>query len=136
MSPSLETYILRVARFLSQLFKSIWLFFPGILFILLAIFCFWLTGQGKDIIVAFTENESRLIKSIHFTYTRIVFFLGIAFWVYVSWYSSRIIAEIKKSKQEDEIQEIAKVDRPTAEKAYEEHKDFIEIGQGFLEEMP
>ena len=124
----------RALRFLSQLLKSMWLFFPGILFLLFTIFCFWLLGQGKDIIVAFTENQSRTILGLN--YTRIVFFLAIGFWVYVSWYSSRIISYIKKSKQEDIIQEISGVDRAEAEKAYVKHKNFFEISIDFLDEIP
>jgi hypothetical protein len=90
-----------------------WLFFPGILFLLFPIFCFWELGQGKDIVVAFTENEARTILGLY--YTRIVFFLAIGFWVYVSWYSSRIIAYIKKSKQADTVQQVSNVDKETVE---------------------
>ncbi len=95
----------RVLRYISQISKSIWLFFPGIVFLFLFIFCFWTLGQGKDILIAFTENESHTILSLN--YTRIIFFIAIGFWAYVSWYSSRIISYIKKSKQEDKVQEIA-----------------------------
>jgi hypothetical protein len=59
-------------------------------------------GQGKDVIITFIENvknngnvhsfgDNLLIKSI--------FFIAIAFWVYVSWYSSRIISYIKSAQQ-------------------------------------
>ena len=65
-------------------------------------------GQGKDIIVAFTENKAGTIPPIN--YTRIVFFIAIGFWVYVSWYSSRIIAYIKKSKQEEVVKNIKGID--------------------------
>ena len=87
---------LRILRFTSQFLKSLWLFFPGILFLLFTIFCFWVLGQGKDILIAFNENRSRTILS--FNYSRFIFFLAIGFWVYVSWYSSRIISYIKKTK--------------------------------------
>jgi hypothetical protein len=92
-------------------------------------------GQGKDIIVAFTENQSH-IGFFSFNYTRLIFFLAIGFWIYVSWYSSRIISYIKKSKQEDKVQEIAGVDRDAAEKAFKAHKNYFEISENFLNEFP
>jgi predicted acylesterase/phospholipase RssA len=78
-----------ILRFLSFLFKSVWLFFPAILFIVLAIWCFWTLGQGKDIIVAFGENPR----------AKIYFFLAIALWAYLSWFSSRIVAYQKEYRQ-------------------------------------
>src|SRR4026207_2400867 len=95
----------RLLRFISQLLKSIWLFFPGILFLLLPIFCFWMLGQGKDIIIAFIDNIAAK-NFFHFNYTRTVFFLVIGFWVYVSWYSSRIIAYIKTTQQKKNVEDI------------------------------
>lgn len=133
-STGFARFLLKALRYISQLLKSLWLFFPGILFLIFPIFCFWMISQGKDIIVAFTENQSRTILSLN--YTRIVFFLAIGFWVYVSWYSSRIISYIKKTKQEAAVQEIADVNKDTAEKAYAEHKKFFEIGERFLTEVP
>jgi len=74
-------------EYLRAVLKSIWLFFPSLLFLLLTIVAFWKQSQGKDIVVAFTEADRSGF--------RLVFFLVIAFWVYISWYSSRVIAEIK-----------------------------------------
>src|SRR6476620_11012239 len=91
-------------RFISQLLKSLWLFFPGILFLLLPIFCFWTLGQGKDIIIAFIDNSSK--NFFHFNYTRFVFFLVIGFWVYISWYSSRIISYVKTKQQKKNAADI------------------------------
>ena len=112
----MKKFIPGVLRFISQLSKSIWLFFPGIIFLLFGIFCFWTLGQGKDIIVAFTENTSKTILSIN--YTRVIFFVAIGFWAYVSWYSARIISYIKKTRQEDEIKVISGANEETAEKEY------------------
>ena len=95
---------------------------------------FWTLGQGKDIIIAFTENKSRTF--FDFNYTRTIFFLAIGFWVYVSWYSSRIISYIKRSKQVDTIQEIGSMDRAAAEQVYETKKDSIELTAAFLSEVP
>jgi hypothetical protein len=79
-----------VLRFISRLFKSLWIFFPSTLFLILALWCFWSLSQGKDLIYAFAENSN----------ARIYFFIAVAFWVYVSWYSSRIIAYLLISKQD------------------------------------
>ncbi len=135
MTNSSNGFGLRITRFISQLLKSLWLFFPGILFLILFIFCFWMLGQGKDILVAFTENQSH-IGFLSFNYTRIIFFLAIGFWAYVSWYSSRIISYIKKSKQEDQVQEIARVDREEVERAFKSHKNYFDLGENFLNEFP
>ncbi|HEV8084697.1 MAG TPA: patatin-like phospholipase family protein [Chitinophagaceae bacterium] len=135
MPNSSNGFGLRILRFVSQLLKSLWLFFPGILFLILFIFCFWMLGQGKDIIIAFTENQSH-IGFLSFNYTRIIFFLAIGFWVYVSWYSSRIISYIKKSKQEDKVQEIAGIDREEVATAFKAHKNYFELGENFLDEFP
>src|SRR5688572_10673731 len=78
-----------VLRFISRLFKSLWVFFPGTLFLLLALWCFWSLSQGKDLIYAFAENSK----------SKLYFFIAVAFWVYVSWYSSRIISYLLISKQ-------------------------------------
>ena len=78
-----------ILNFLSNLFKCIWIFFPSIIFLILAFLCFWTLGQGKDLIVAFAENRK----------AKILFFIAIAFWTYTTWYSSRIIAYIVARKQ-------------------------------------
>jgi hypothetical protein len=128
MSNPVCAFFLRMLRYLSQLLKSIWLFFPGIMFLLFFILCFWMFGQGKDIIIEFTENKAQA--------TRGIFFIAIGFWVYVSWYSSRIIAYIKQSKQEDKVQQIASVGRIAADAAFKAHKNYFELGEGFLNEFP
>ncbi len=92
MSQSLTSHrnlLSLVLKFLSRLFKCTWIFFPPILFVLLGFVCFWTLGQGKDLMVAFAENEK----------ARALFFIAIAFWTYVSWYSSRIIAYVVARKQ-------------------------------------
>jgi predicted acylesterase/phospholipase RssA len=76
-------------RFLSRLFKSIWIFFPGTIFLILALWCFWSLSQGKDLIYAFAENSK----------ARPYFFIAVGFWVYVSWFSSRVISYLLIYKQ-------------------------------------
>jgi Patatin-like phospholipase len=130
----MKQFLSGLLRFLSQLSKAFWLFFPGIIFLLFAIFCFWTLGQGKDIIVAFTENTSETIFSLN--YTRIIFFVAIGFWAYVTWYSARIISYIKKTRQEDDVQMISGVSRETAEKEFAERHRFFEVGINFTNEFP
>ena len=84
-----QNFFNAVLKFFSYLFKCIWIFFPSILFMLLAYMCFWTLGQGKDLMVAFAEN--RLAK--------LFFFIAIAFWAYSAWYSSRIIAYLVARRQ-------------------------------------
>lgn len=93
---------------LSNLLKSIWLFFPSILFILFVMFIFIGLGQGKDVIITFIENVKNNGNVHSFGDNLIVktyFFIAIAFWVYVSWYSSRIISYMKKAKQLGYVQQ-------------------------------
>ncbi|MEP7253715.1 MAG: patatin-like phospholipase family protein [Ginsengibacter sp.] len=135
MSGSSKSFGSHIVRFLSQLLKALWLFFPGILFLILFVFCFWILGQGKDIIIAFTENQSHL-GFLSFNYTRIIFFLAIGFWVYVSWYSSRIISYIKKSKQEDTVIEITGAGREEVESQFKARKHYFELSENFLSEFP
>ncbi|MGN6419576.1 MAG: hypothetical protein ACTHMC_18895 [Pseudobacter sp.] len=84
---------LRFLVFLSHLLKSLWLFFPGILFIILTLWCFWMLGQGKDLILAFAENHE----------AKVFFLVAIGFWIYVTWFSARIIANLKLRKQQEAI---------------------------------
>ncbi|MFT3826467.1 MAG: hypothetical protein QM731_21280 [Chitinophagaceae bacterium] len=112
--------------FLSRLLKSIWLFFPGVLFVVLAIWCFWTLGQGKDLMVAFTENHQ----------AKVIFFIAIAFWVYVSWFSARIVAYQKKSKQEAYIKKLTE-DLPANEVEERlKNPSFFELPVYYLETMP
>jgi predicted acylesterase/phospholipase RssA len=81
-----------IFRFLRVLFKAIWLFFPSILFIFFAWFAFWQITQGKDLLQRTLEN-----KRIFAT-----FILAEVFWVYITWYASRIIGKIKSASLPDD----------------------------------
>ena len=91
--PKWKAAILRFVQIVSNILKSLWLFFPSVLFLLLVTLCFWMLSQGKDLIIAFTENGK----------AKVFFFIAIAFWVYVTWYSSRIISYLKKTQQDNYI---------------------------------
>ncbi len=96
---------------LSGLLKSVWTFFPSLLFIVLVLVCFWLMGQGQDILVAYMEKRQHNFAG---GFVRMVFFVVIALWVYVTWYGCRIVSYIKEKQQQS----------------------FVEIPQYFLDNFP
>lgn len=115
-----------VLRFISRLFKSLWIFFPGTLFLLLALWCFWSLSQGKDLIYAFAENSK----------SKVYFFIAVAFWVYVSWYSSRIISYLLISKQAGKpaaYESRGELDKPNATS---ENTDYAHIPKTWLSIFP
>lgn len=71
--------------------KAIWLFFPSIIFLVMAWFSFWKLTQGKDLI------QITLEKPDIFAY----FIIAQVFWFYVTWYTGRIIGKIKMYQQPD-----------------------------------
>jgi hypothetical protein len=70
--------------FLRVLLRAIWLFFPSILFLILALFATWYLTQGKDIM-------QRTLEQPRIFYT---FVIATIFWVYITWYTSRIIGKV------------------------------------------
>ncbi|WEK37131.1 MAG: hypothetical protein P0Y53_06425 [Candidatus Pseudobacter hemicellulosilyticus] len=123
---AMQYLLLRLLRILSRLFKACWVFFPSILFIVLAIWCFWTLGQGKDLVVAFTENHQ----------AKAFFLIAIAFWVYVSWYSSRVIAYIKKSKQEEYVAKVAGQSPGNEPSKRSFTPNYFELPADWLEKFP
>lgn len=87
-------------RFLSNLLRSCWLFFPSILFILLAMLVFSQMNQGKDILISFTETTGSFG---HVLAAKFIFLIAIFFWVYVSWYSSRMVGYIKHYQHREAV---------------------------------
>ena len=70
--------------FLRAFLKAIWLFFPSILFLVLALFATWYLTQGKDIMQR-TLEQPRIFY---------MFVVATIFWVYITWYTSRIIGKV------------------------------------------
>lgn len=70
--------------FLRVLLKAVWLFFPSILFLVLALFATWYLTQGKDIMVR-TLEQPRIFY---------LFVIATIFWVYITWFTSRIIGKV------------------------------------------
>jgi len=65
-------------------FKAIWLFFPSLIFLLLALLATWYLTQGKDVM-------QRTIEQPGIFWT---FIIATIFWVYITWFSSRIIGKV------------------------------------------
>jgi hypothetical protein len=78
------------------LVQAIWLFFPPILFLLLAHFCFWHVTQGKDLMLIALEDKTYIISPVF-----LCFILALIFWVIVTWYSTRIVAKAKDFQEPD-----------------------------------
>lgn len=72
-------------HFLRALFKSVWLFFPAILFLLLSWAAFWQLSQGKDLLLRTLEN-GRIFS---------LFIIAEVFWTYITWYTCYIISKVK-----------------------------------------
>jgi hypothetical protein len=64
--------------------KGHWLFFSIILFLVLALFATWYLTQGKDIMQRTLEQPRIFYMFVSCT----------IFWVYITWYTSRIIGKI------------------------------------------
>ncbi|MBS1759294.1 MAG: hypothetical protein JST23_04140 [Bacteroidetes bacterium] len=99
-----------VAHTWRYLLRSLWLFFPAILFILLAYCIFWLLPQGKDLIVITLENPQGHTAFLEF----LTFIIALVFWVYVTWYSTRLVARAKQFQEpvHDSIWDIFRVQTP------------------------
>lgn len=99
-----------VAHTWRYLLRSLWLFFPAILFILLAYCTFWLLPQGKDLMVITLENPAGHTALLEFS----TFIIALVFWVYVTWYSTRLVARAKQFQEpvHDSIWEIFSVQTP------------------------
>ena len=72
-------------HFLRALFKSIWLFFSAILFLVLAWAAFWQLSQGKDLLQRTLEN-GRIFA---------LFIVAEVFWTYITWFTCYLVSKIK-----------------------------------------
>src|SRR3954462_12795491 len=76
----------RLATLVRNLFRALWVFFPGILFLVLTLTCFWDLAQGKDLMVLATEHRGFFLLFQSF----------LSFLVLVSWYAARTVANAKR----------------------------------------
>lgn len=74
-----------------QFLGAIWLFFPTLLFVIIAVFAFWATPEGKDMLIVSVEHPLQLA----------LMYLAHAFWALVTWYSARLVSYAKESKTPD-----------------------------------
>ena len=79
--------------FLRAMLKAIWLFFPSILFLMLSLFATWYLTQGKDIMQR-TLEQPRIFY---------MFVIATIFWVYITWYTSRIIGKITYASLQESL---------------------------------
>jgi hypothetical protein len=75
----------RLAFFLRNIFRALWVFFPGVFFLVITLVCFWNLSQGKDLMVLATEHRGFFL----------LFQFLLAFLVLVSWYAARTVANAK-----------------------------------------
>ncbi len=75
--------------FFRQLSRILWLFFPAVVFIVAAFFCFWKITQGRDLMIITLENPRVFV----------FFIIAQFFWAYTTWYTSRIVAKAKELQQ-------------------------------------
>jgi hypothetical protein len=87
---------LLIANFWRYLVQYLWLFFPPILFLLVAYFSFWHLPQGKDLIVISLQN-AKFTPAIF-----PCFILALIFWAYVTWYTTRIVARAHQFQNPDD----------------------------------
>jgi hypothetical protein len=83
---AITVLLMRLATFLRNLFRALWVFFPGFLFLALTLVCFWNLAQGKDLMVLATEHRGFFL----------LFQSLLGFLVLVSWYAARTVAIAKK----------------------------------------
>jgi len=74
----------------SKILKTIWLLFPSFLFLILIWQCFWVLPQGKDIIISMLEKK----------YVAGIFLVSLVFYVFITWYTGRILVYRKKELSE------------------------------------
>jgi hypothetical protein len=65
--------------------KASFIFFPGIIFLVLGLFAFINLPQGKDIIYQSTDGKNSWLTGIYLV-------LATIFWVFTTWYTARFIA--------------------------------------------
>ncbi|HET9057078.1 MAG TPA: patatin-like phospholipase family protein [Chitinophagaceae bacterium] len=82
-----------IAFILRNLFRSVWLFFPGIFFLFLTFFCFGFLPQGQDLMILSSEHSG------NFSF----FLCALCFIAVIAWLGAREIANLKRSRYNDFI---------------------------------
>lgn len=77
----IRSVLTRITYFL----KALYIFFPGIIFLLLGLFTFLKLPQGKDIIYQSTDGANSWLSGLYLV-------LATIFWVFTTWFTARFIA--------------------------------------------
>lgn len=83
MFTKIKNNLLFILKAIPYVLRAIWLFFPGILFLLLALFALVSLGQGRDVVRQCLERPS---------WVGAIVVLAVIFWVFVTWYTARLVA--------------------------------------------
>lgn len=78
---SFLSFIKKLLQIFTIFLRYVWLIFPACLFLFAAYSCFWSLSQGKDLLISSLEDEWRVS----------VLWIAVVFWVFATWYSSRIL---------------------------------------------
>ena len=83
---SAKSKLFVILKDINYLLRAVWLFFPPILFLLICYQVFWNLSQGQDVLVSVFEDR--------FTFIR--FMLAHTLWVFMTWYTSRLLSYAKE----------------------------------------
>ncbi len=83
MLSNIKNNLLFILKAIPYILRAIWLFFPGILFLLLALFALVSLGQGRDVVRQCLERPA---------WVGAIVVLAVIFWVFVTWYTARLVA--------------------------------------------
>jgi len=86
MVPALIPIAKTASYFIRSVFRSVWLFFSGIIFLLASFGAFVTLTQGKDLMVLSSEKPGNFI----------FFLIALICLVLVCWYGARLVAEARK----------------------------------------
>ena len=78
---SILSFIKKLLQVFTIFLRYVWLIFPACLFLFAAYSCFWTLSQGRDLLISSLENNWRVS----------VLWIALVFWVFATWYSSRIL---------------------------------------------
>ncbi|MFZ1528279.1 MAG: patatin-like phospholipase family protein [Ferruginibacter sp.] len=83
MLKNIKNNLLLILKAIPYFLRAIWLFFPGIVFLLLALFALVSLGQGRDVVRHCLERPN---------WVGAIMVLAVIFWVFVTWYTARLVA--------------------------------------------
>ncbi|MBI3718245.1 MAG: patatin-like phospholipase family protein [Sphingobacteriales bacterium] len=88
MNQSKKSIAEKITFFLVNLFHSLWLYFPSVIFLLIVYMCFGNLSQGQDLIVLSSERSGNFG----------LFLIALLFLALTGWFGARKVSEIKSLK--------------------------------------